>query len=222
MNAIPLICFDIETTGLEAGYHEVCQLAAIAYDPITLDPIPKEEGGVFDSLLKPLHEDRIQEQAMRTHKIPLEVLRKAPHPKAVWIAFLEYLKQFNPKGQKRIAPIPCGKNIRKFDLPFIYHLSSLYSPKKDKQIVFNELEQIDLQDLIRHWFWFDKELDSMSMDRLREFFGMRFDSAHQALRDVEQTGYMITHFMKVTRELRLKHTVRGEPLLDFKAAFAGV
>lgn len=215
-----LVVFDTETTGLNPELQEVIQLAAMAYDPVTLNPVPESEGGVFNSLLKPLREDTIQEGAMQTHKIPLETLRAAPHPKAVWLDFLAYLKKFT-LGGVTMAPIAGGKNIRLFDFPFIQKLSEAYSPKGDKQVLFNR-EQIDLEDCIRHWFWFDPELPKMSMDTLREFFGMKADGAHSALVDVYQTGFMITHFMKLTRELRRTQTVRGEPLLDFKKAFKGV
>lgn len=216
-----LVVFDTETTGLSSELNEVVQLAAMAYDPITLEPVPESEGGVFNSLLKPLREDTIQEAAMRCNKLRLEDLRKAPHPKAVWLDFLAYLKRFNPKGLVTSAPIAGGKNIRLFDFPFIRKLSESYSPKGSKQVLFSR-EQIDLEDLIRHWFWFDPNLPSMSMDVLRNHFGMKTDGAHSAIGDVYQTGLMITHFMKLTRELRRTMTVRGEPLLDFEKAFRDI
>lgn len=222
MNLPTLVCFDIETTGLKSDYHEVIQLAAVAYDSRTMEPIPREEGGVFDSLMKPLHEDRIQQQAMDTHKIPLADLRQAPHPKAVWGSFLKYLKQFNPKGLKTTAPIACGKRIGKFDLPFIYELSKLYSPKKDKQVLFNSQRIFDLEDLLVHWFWHDPEITSIAMDKIRERFDMSKDKAHQALKDAQQTGYMITYLFKLTKDLQRKETTSGEPLLNFKKAFRGI
>lgn len=216
-----LVVFDTETTGLNPELQEVVQLAAVAYDPVTLEPISKEEGGVFNSLLRPLREDTVQESALRVNKLTLDELRAAPHPKAVWLDFLAYLKRFNPKGGVTTAPIAGGKNIRRFDFPFINKLSKEYSPKGETQVLFNR-EQIDLEDIIRHWFWFDPALTNMSMDTLRAHFGMKTDGAHSALGDVLQTGHMITYFMKLTRELRRTHTVRGEPLLDFAKAFRGV
>lgn len=220
-----LVVFDTETTGLFADKQEVVQLAAVAYDPITLEQIPESDGGVFNSLLKPLKEENIQQKAMDVNKLKLEDLRKAPHPKAVWLDFLAYLKRFNPSGLVTSAPIAGGKNIRNFDFPFIRALNEAYGPRKGKDkklpVVFNR-EQIDLEDQIRQWFWFDPELPNMSMDTLREFFGMSTDGAHSAIVDTMQCGQMITYFMKLTRQLRATQTVRGDSLLDFKKAFRGI
>lgn len=217
-----LVCFDIETTGLKAGYHEVIQLAAQAYDPATMEPVPASAGGQFESLMRPLHEERIQDEAMRVHKIPLEVLRQAPHPKAAWLAFLMYLKQFNPKSGKRTAPIACGKRIGKFDLPFLHAMSEQYSPKKGKQVLFNTDRMFDLEDDLVRWLWHDPNVDSIAMDSIREYFGMATAGAHTAMKDVQQTGYMITYFLKLTRALMQPGAKSGVPVIDLHAAFAGV
>lgn len=221
MKMTPLLVLDVETTGLKPDYHEVVQLAAIVYDPVTLERVSAEEGGEFDSLLRPLHEDRIDEGALRVNKLTREQLREAPHPEAVWLSFLAFIKRHNVKGGPFSAPMACGKNIRRFDLPFLYNLSAKYSPKGEKQTLFHR-EQIDLEDIIRQWFWWNAELPSMSLDTLRTYFGMSTASSHTARGDVIQTGEMIAYFMRLTRELNRKYTTRGEPLLDFKAAFKGL
>lgn len=216
-----LVIFDLETTGLDFTRHAVVEIAAIAYDGRTMDPIPAEEGGVFQSLMRPHDGAEIDPVALKVNGLTMEELNKAPHPEAVWRRFLAYLKQFNPKGQVTTAPIAGGKNIRNFDLPFIAKLSERYSPNGAKQVVFNRREQIDLEDLLRHWHWCDPELTGMSMDVVRERYGLG-KAGHRALIDVQQTGEMISRLMKLTWELRNRMTVNGERLIDFNKLFEGI
>lgn len=212
---------DVETTGLSPEHHEVVQLGGIAYNGETMEPIPAEEGGTFESLLRPLTPATVQQEALKANGLRMEDLLKAPHPKAVWLEFVAWVQNWNPKKGVLSAPILAGKNIRNFDMKFLAVLNERYSPKKEKEVLFNRREQIDLEDLLRHWFWFDASMEKMSMDYIRNKFGMSTAGAHSALVDCRQTGFLISYFMKLTRELRNMQTTRGLPLLDFETAFQG-
>lgn len=222
MKAINWLSLDCETTGLLFQEHEVVELAAVAYNGETMEPFPPEEGGEFHSLMRPLRPETIDDNALRVNGLTRERLAGAPHPKAVWARFEAWVRQWNPKGGVTTAPIAAGKNIRNFDLKFIAKLNQEWGSKKEKTVLFNRREQYDLEDFIRNWFWFDHELESMSMDRLRDHFGMSKENSHTALQDAAQTGKMIAFFLKLTRDLRSKTVVGGKPLIDFKAAFRGL
>lgn len=215
-----LASLDVETTGRAWEKHEVCQLACVMYDGQTMEPVPAAEGGVFDSLLRPLTPETIEDGALRVNGLTREQLAAAPHPKPVWQAFEKFVKGFHIGGLGG-APIMCGKNIRNFDVHFIAEMARKYGGGKSDKALFNRLEQIDLQDLIRQWFWHDPSVEKMAMDYLRDRFQMKKEGSHGALFDAQQTGYMITYFMKLTRELAKRRVVNGDPLLDFDAAFRG-
>lgn len=216
-----VIVVDCETTGLSWEEHEVCQLAAMAFDGGTMEPI--RQGGTFESLLRPLKPETIQDQALKVNGLSRELLENAVHPRVVWGSFVRWVQAFNLKGNGILtAPILAGKNVRNFDIHFLNRLGALYSPKKEKEVLFNRREQIDLEDLLRQWFWSNPTVEKMSMDYLRERFKMKTDRAHSALGDVEQTGRMIQYFMQLTRDLQQMKTADGRKLIDFDAAFQGI
>lgn len=223
LNSKDFIVFDFETTGLRPGYHEVCSLAAKAYKARTLEPYPVEEGGEFkETLMKPLHFDRIDMNSLRVNGITVEQLKAAPDQGVVWNSFVEWVNGFNPKKTKLSAPIACGKNIRRFDLKFIPYLNELHCKKKDKTILFNEHIVIDLEDIFFLWFEGEAEPKDQKMDTLREFFGLSSDKAHTAEVDVKQEGALIMHFLKLHRTLQRRMDKNGEKFIKFKDSMRGL
>ncbi|MEN6367679.1 MAG: 3'-5' exonuclease [Thermoguttaceae bacterium] len=71
MHGNVLAAVDLETTGVQPGYHEIIQIAVVV-----LDSDFKPHAGVrpFYTLIKPEHPERESEQARQKHKIPMEEL----------------------------------------------------------------------------------------------------------------------------------------------------
>jgi DNA polymerase III epsilon subunit-like protein len=214
--------FDFETTGLSADTSEAIQVAGKAYDPRTLDPVPVADGGEFCSLMRPLRPERlgdpdVQKALAVNRKTPDELLL-APDQQVVWTEFVAWVNRFNPKRSPFGAPIACGKNIRNFDLKFVEVLNRLHLPKakRGKVLLFNDRQQVELEDLVFAWFEGSTDLPNVKMDTLRDYFGLSREGAHDALTDVRQTGQLIMKFLKLHRELRRRTCRDGSPLLTFR------
>jgi DNA polymerase III epsilon subunit-like protein len=212
MNKSILIVTDCETTGKVAGHNEIIQIAGKAYDPRTYEPIPD---GEFLSLMRPEHEDRIEQEAMAVHKIPLEELRKAPEAKAVWLSFCNWVMRYNPTGSKWDSPIFCGKNIQAFDLKFYDVLKNKYGPKKE---VWNSWRCVDLEHILFMWFNGNSELPNYKFDVVRDYLGLSKENGHDALVDCRQEGAVIMRFLQYHKKLFNPKKFRG----SFKEQACGV
>lgn len=219
MDDLDIIVFDTETTGLICGHHEVIEIAGIAYNGRTLEPYGKDNGGEFRAVMKPLYPERATPKALEVNGFTLEELAKAPEPSVVWPQWISWVNKFNKKGTKWGAPIAAGKNIRKFDLPFVELLNIAYGPKKEKTILFNERTELDLEDDLRRWFSHNDELPKKNMDACREYFGMSSDGAHTALVDCYQEGALLMKFQKLYRNLANQKLADGRPRIQFKGCF---
>jgi exonuclease I len=64
------------------------------------------------------------------------------------------------------------------------------------------------------WMWMENNADvkSLSMDSMRDLFGMSKENAHDALQDVKDTANLMIGFMKLYR--------RMAPKVKFEKAFA--
>lgn len=222
MNNLNYVSVDSETGGLVVGKNEVIEIAAQAYNGLTLEPFPVEMGGQFSSLMKPLNFDNLDQQALDVNGITREELEKAPDQAIVWRQFVDWLKKWNVSANKSKygAPIAIGKNVRYFDIPFFKELCRLHCPKKEKTVMFHERIQLDLEDFIHHWFRESNELEDEKLDTLRDYFGISRVGAHRGLKDVLDTGTLVTKFLKMYQAI-LKHTkADGTPLLKLKGACA--
>ena len=217
MNNTTLICWDLETSGLDLDICEPLQVAGQAYNPKTLEPISKENGGQFQSYLKPLHFDKLEPEALKVNRITVEMLEKAPDQKVVWNSFVSWINTFNTSKNKWGCPIAMGKNIRGFDMVIAKRMNKLHCPKKDKTLFLNTWQQIDLEDLIFHWSENGgMDIANMKMDTLRDYFGLSKDNSHDAVQDVLDTGNLIIKFLKLYRTLSKRTSVDGTPLIKFK------
>lgn len=194
-----IVVFDFETGGLDPNFHEAIQIAGKAYKFATLEPY---DDGEFVSLMKPLHPERLQEDALRVNKKTKDELLAAPDQGVVWNKFVEFVNKWNPKGNGYTAPIAAGKNIRKFDLRFAQVLTKLHCPKKEKTVLFSPKWDIDLEDFLLGWHYGNPDLPDMKMDTVREYFGLSREGAHDALVDVRQTGTLIMRFLRMQRQYR--------------------
>lgn len=83
---------DFETTGVEPGYHEICQVAVVT------------DAASFVSYVRPEHPQRANPDAMEVHGITWEHLRNAPTSADVGDQIYEWLQQFGCR------PIPLAHN----------------------------------------------------------------------------------------------------------------
>lgn len=204
-----MIVYDFETGGIDPNFHEVIQVAGKAYDFRTLKEVPGEQGE-FESLMKPLHFDRLEDGALKVNGKTREQLEQAPDTALVWREFQKWVGNFNPKKNKWEAPIRAGKNIRNFDDKFTDILNKAHL--KGSNLLFSTHYSIDMDDLLLHWFS-ASNLPNFKMDTIRDYMGMSTDNAHDALVDVRQTGAFIMRFIKFYRT--------QFPKMNFEGCFAG-
>lgn len=219
INNLDFIVFDFETGGLQADFHEAIQIAGKAYNARTLEPYPVSAGGEFESLMKPLHPERLQAEALKVNGKTVDQLMAAPDQKLVWNQFVDWVGKYNPTKSSFKAPIAAGKNIRNFDLKFVDVLNEKHCKNKAKTVLFNTRMQLELEDIFFFWFENEAEPKNAKLDTLREFFGMGTDGAHDALVDVRQTGDLIMKFLKLHRELQRRTAADGSKLIKFKDSF---
>lgn len=227
INRLNFLSFDFETGGLKPGYHEAIQIGAKVYGP-NFKPIGGESGE-FVSLMKPLHFDRLDQEALAINGKTVEMLEGAPDQGVVWKSFIKWADQWKAKGGSggngaSTRPIAVGKNIRDFDLHFVDELNKLHAPKGIEQKIFHNKRLIDLEDIMFHWFGFSEELQNYKMDDFRVYLGMTQDNAHDALVDARQTGDVVMRFLQWYKHLFNK--VNKYPdgtekkFIEFRGSFA--
>lgn len=205
-----IIVYDFETGGVDPEIHEAIQIAGKAYDFKSLKEVLGEPGQ-FESLMRPLDFDKLEDKALEINGKTRDQLKKAPDQAMVWKAFQKWVCNFNPRKNKWDAPIPAGKNIRNFDSKFVDSLNAKHFGPKPP-VLFNTHYSMDMDDMLLHWFN-DSELENFKMDTVRDYTGMRTDGAHDALVDVRQTGEFIMRFLRFYRAQR--------PKMKFQGCFAG-
>lgn len=213
MNYKDFIVFDWETTSADPLRTQPVQIAAVAIHGRKLEVKPNSE---FQSLIQPLWGpktcekagvDELQDGAVAVHGKTKAMLKKAPSLKSVWANFTEYVNEHNYKKTPWFAPIPVGHNIRGFDLPIVNRVCCSdpwgYGPKDKngtKQKLFHPINMVDTMDLMFCLFENDKEVNSLSNDRLvRGHFGYSKGQAHDAMSDVHMTAELFCRTMRWMR-----------------------
>lgn len=205
-----IMVFDFETGSLDINKCEVIQVAAMAINRKTLEPI---KDGIFETLIKPRDFNNLQDEALAINKKTREELKLAPSIDAVWKKLSDFISMFNNGKGNISAPIPAGKNIRHFDMPIFQRVCSElgYVDKNGNQNLLNRRNMYDLDEIMMLWFDNTTVVPNYKMDTLRDFFGLSKANAHDALTDVIQTSDIILHFLKLHRSIF--------PKIKFKDAF---
>lgn len=209
MNFNNICVFDFETGGVNPEKCEVLSLAACVLDGRTLKAF---DDGFFYSLIKPHKEENVEEGALRVNKLTLEELRVAPSLSTVWPNFVSFVNRFNPTPGKWFkAPIPCGFNIRNFDIPIIERLCTLFGnvDKNGEQNIFARQAMLDVRDMLWWWFENNKDLTKMTLDAIREYVGIDGSQAHNAEVDVKHTANLAVRFLKFHRNIASKTSFAG-------------
>lgn len=210
-NASDIIVFDFET-GDRDPYDptlEVVSLGAKAINGITLQAYPADEGE-FYSLMKPIDFKKLNPKAMAVNKISLDDLRKAPDREVVIREFMKFVAKYNKARFQ--TPIAAGKNIINFDIPILTRLLSGYKIKYP----FNQRMILELEHLLYLYTNNIQELPSISMDKIRPYFGLPTDGGHNATVDCRHTALLITKFLKLSRHfeknIKFKDSCKDVPI----------
>lgn len=203
-----VIVFDFETDGKSPADCNIVQIAAVPIDLRNLTILTDDIFNIDvcpDELVKKLaagergdyieaHEDTINWHAMIQNKNVSEVVdrwEKGFAEKDAWEEFARYIKNYNKGGKWDQVAIPAGQNIRGYDLPICERYA-----KKYKALPFSKRDVFDLMDFTRAWFLFcPNPPASLSMDNLRDYFGIEKDGGHDAKKDVLDTSRLITKFL---------------------------
>ena len=190
--------FDFETTGLDVNKVQPYEIACQIYNGRSLEPI---EGATFVSLCKPTKDCEIEQTSLQITGIKYEEIMEAVSIEIIYQKFCDFLLKYNPEFTKWTAPIACGHNIRNFDLPIHERMMKQFCKKKSDTVAFSNIRVVDLMDLSLYWFENVKEIQSDSLNSLRNFFGIDCKGAHRGLKDVEDTGWIIMKLMNFHRNL---------------------
>jgi DNA polymerase III alpha subunit (gram-positive type) len=114
LNGHIMCAIDVETTGLQAGYHELLQ---VCFLPLNAQLVPRDDLPVFDVKIKPLRPDRIDQKAASVNKIQMsDIIRTGYEPDVAFALFEHWYDRLPLPERKRI--IPLAKNWP-FDRAFL-------------------------------------------------------------------------------------------------------
>lgn len=213
------IVYDFETGSRNPFKTQPIELAAVAINPRTFEIIENSE---FCSLIRPMSDeqankydiDLIDDEALKVNHKTREELAKAPDIKMVWTQWTKYVANFNKTGKKWDAPIIVGFNNNGFDDIIVDRICTQdpwkLGPVSDRgnQGLFHPAFNVDLMRLLMPWFESNYDLRSLSMDNLRDLFGIPKDNAHEALQDVRDEAAIFCRFMKMTRNFSNRVTFK--------------
>lgn len=224
------ICvFDLETDGSDPSKCSPVQIASVMIDLSKMDIVPNSE---FNIMVKP---DKLEDNPSHTYdndilgfhaKVKgcsqediLKSWQSAMPQKQAWSLFNEYLEKYHSKTSKKSqfsAPIASGYNIHRFDLKIMNRLSQKYGNvnKEGESNIFYPRDVLDIMNLVYYWFFNIEEINSLSLDNLRDYFGISKDNAHDAMKDVRDCASILLRFLKLHKNLSNK--------IKFKDAFANV
>lgn len=218
------ICvFDFETDGSDPSSCSPVQLAAVMVDPVKLEIIKDSE---FEVKFKPETLEKDIEYQYTTDILDfharvkgttaasiLDEWKEYPKQSHSWKQFVSYLDKYHCRSSNKncfSAPIACGYNIQRFDLPIIDRLSKKYKNlnKEKRTNLFHPRDVLDLMNLIFYWFENNKDVKSYSLDNMREYMGINKDGAHDAIKDVKDCADIAIRFLRLHRNLANKITFK--------------
>lgn len=214
-----LIVFDYETDWSPDKIDAlgIVQIAAVPVDLRNLDILSDE---IFNIDVRPddieaegyteAHASTIDWHSKQQNVSSEEVLnrwRAGVPEKDAWEEFYKYVKGYSKGGKFDQAPIAGGQNIRGFDLP----ITERFNLKHSKRIPFAKREVFDLMDMSSVWFMFSSDRPkSISLDSLRDFFGISKIGAHDAKKDVVDCALLIKKFLTIYEKIAPRLAWRPE------------
>jgi len=103
LNGHLMAAFDVETTGEQAGYHEIIQIAVV---PLGADLLPNPKLRPFYHNIAPKHPERAQHDATRVHGLDLaDLMLNSPSSEKVSDLFVEWFEALDLPVNKRLVPL---------------------------------------------------------------------------------------------------------------------
>lgn len=217
----------METDGSDPKICSPVQLAAIMVDPVNLEVIKDSE---FNVSFKPEVLENDDNYVYTTDILDfhakvrgcskddiLKSWKGFPTQNQAWSMFVNYLSKYHTRTTKKSqfsAPIAAGYNINRFDLIIVDRLSNKYKNlnKEGRTDLFYPRDVIDVMNVLFYWFENNNDIKSLSLDTMRDYFGISKDNAHDALKDVNDTAKLMIRFLKLHRSMAAK--------IKFKGAFS--
>jgi DNA polymerase-3 subunit epsilon len=204
------LIFDVETTGLEVGYHEIIQLGACLYDERW------NQISTFLTNIYPEHKDRFSIPASRIHELSIYDLDEAPQLHDALDSFEQWILK-NTGGGRQAGRntlknvMICGQSVTT-DINFLktaysqIHLSWEFSYRV-----------LDLFVLSNYFFMILRANNistpkSLGLGAVAEYFGFeRETEVHNALEDAVLTAKCLKIIMRNGKKFQVE-----EDELDFE------
>lgn len=183
--------------------------------------------------------DPVGEEALKINRIELSQLETAPSLEIAWTNFTQFIYHFNPSKSKWNSLIKAGCNNYKFDDIIIdricgghnrkireaikkYNIDAKikepwgfgpWDEKRNEETLFYPRDNVDIMRVF-FWPWMENmpDMDSITMDSMRDFLGMSKENAHDALQDCIDGANVLIRFLKLYRKML--------PKIKFAGAFA--
>ena len=208
MNINNIIVFDFETGGLKKD-SEITQVAAVAIHPRRLEIIDE-----FNTEIKPLFPEKLDDEALKITRKTREKLALAPHPENVMKDLKQFCDRYNLSKRPFTAPIAAGYNIDGFDMPILQRYAETYGfidKSTEKQTFFSTYMTLDLMKIVFWWTENSDTLPNIKQPTLVEaWLHESADMAHDALYDVKASAKLIIKFLKLQRYLYPKINFTGK------------
>jgi DNA polymerase III epsilon subunit-like protein len=223
MKPLNIVVYDYETGSRNPYKTQPIQLAAIAIDGRTLEPI---KGGIFNSLMRAYTDEEceayglnpLEDEALAKNGKKREDIFAAPAPKLVWKDFCDFVDSYSTGKGAWSAPVCAGFNNTGFDDIITYRLCGgnkqgksepygfgPFDEKNDRCKLFCPGYTYDVQQMAYTWLrsrYFPHNY--LSLDNLREYLGMSLEGAHDGLVDCYDTAEILVRFLRLHAAVKVQ------------------
>ena len=205
-----IIVRDYETGSVKPKTAQILELSACVIDVRSLTLVPD---ATFNSLIAPASEedmlkfglDPLEDKALSKNNLSREKLKDAPSAKAVWQDYTNWTKKFRKGSNIWRYPHVAGFNSSGFDDIIDVQCCERYGPKLNARgdLPIYHPVKFDILPIVHNMFPCVKlnDSNSMSMDSIREYFGIDTEHAHRALKDVLDCAFIMIKFWRLMKNL---------------------
>ena len=188
-----IIVYDLETGGLTAGVHGVCEVAMIAIDFNTLEELGRYEAVIQPYTRRDGTEMVYEQSAFKVNGLSLRKIQNGKPADQVAKEIKEFATKHKSKSKK---PILAGHNIDKFDNP---HLGDFLECNKIDALKLFENDSIDTLKWARLKWIADPEMSKFNLGACCDKLGIRLLDAHSAMPDTEANAKLLVSMLKSLR-----------------------
>lgn len=193
LNENVLTVMDVETTGREAGYHDVVQVALLPLEPHTLEPHPKYRP--FYQNICPDHPERAEPEAMAVNGLDMDELLMCPTREQVEDALIQWQRDLQLPLGKRIVPL-CQNSS--FDVGFMQkflgiELFSQIFSRRGRDTMYLAASLNDRASFLG----FAVPFHEVGLKPLCKHFGINIDNHHDAMADCLATAQLYRELLRM-------------------------